>query len=246
MIAEEDLRIQTADGVAEAVLYRHDTPMPGVLHLTDIVGIRTSHREMARRLAAEGYTVLLPNIFFRSGRPPMFEFKPNFAGDERTMARLRELSRPLTAEAMERDGSTYVSFLAAQPSVREGMMGIVGYCIAGRMALLTAAARPDRVGLAVSFHGGSLVTDKPDSPHLALPRVRARLYLGHAVNDRSMTAEAIEAFDAALDAWGGHYESEVYDRALHGWTVPDSAAYNDKQAERAFAKLTESLKATLT
>jgi carboxymethylenebutenolidase len=245
MIAEEDLQIQTADGMAEAILYRHDTPMPGVIHLTDIVGMRTSHREMARRLAGEGYAVLMPNIFYRTGQPPLFDFKPHFAGDERTMARLGELSRPLTADAMERDGSTFVSFLAAQPSVREGLMGIVGYCIAGRMALLTAAARPDRIGLAVSWHGGSLVTDRPDSPHLVLPRVKARLYFGHAVNDRSMPADAIDAFDAALEAWGGQYESEVYDRALHGWTVPDSAAYNEIQAERAFGKLTEALKATI-
>lgn len=245
MITEEEVQIQTADGVTEAVLFRHEHPMPGAIHLTDIVGIRQSHRDMARRLAGEGYTVLLPNIFFRTGKPLLFDFKPNFAGDEQTMARLRELSGPLDADAMERDGSTYVSFLSAEQSVREGPLGVVGYCIAGRMALYTAAARPDRVGLAVSFHGGSLATDKPESPHLVLPRVKARLYFAHAVNDRTMPVEAIETLDRALEEWGGHYESETYDRALHGWTVPDSRAYNERQAERAFGKLTAVFRETL-
>src|SRR4029077_18422167 len=104
-------------------------------------------------------------------------------------------------------------------------------CFAGQMALRAAAARPDRIAAAAAFHGGGLVTDTPTSPHLVLPRVKARLYFGHAVNDRSMPAEAIETLNAALEEWSGLYESDVYDGSLHGWTVPDSAVYNEPQAE---------------
>ena len=101
-------------------------------------------------------------------------------------------------------------------------MGVVGYCFTGKMALYTAKARPGKIAAAASFHGGGLVTDGPDSPHLALPAIKARLYFGHATNDRSMPAEAIAKLDHALEAWGGQYESEVYDGAYHSWTVPDS------------------------
>jgi carboxymethylenebutenolidase len=109
------------------------------------------------------------------------------------------------------------------------------------MAMLAAVAKPNKVVLAASFHGARLVTDEPTSPHLLLPRIKARLYFGHAVQDRTMPQEAIDKLDAALAAWGGNYESEVYQGALHGWTVPDSHAYNQPEAERAFGKLNELL-----
>src|SRR5579863_6303372 len=142
---------------------------------------------------------------------------------------------------MESDASTIVDFLASQSSVSGAKMGAVGYCFTGQVALRTAAARPDRVGAIASFHGGGLYTDKPTSPHLALSRIPkdgAQLYFGHAVNDHSMPAEAITKLEAALKAWGGKYESETYADAMHGWTVSDSAAYNQPQAEKAFGKLT--------
>jgi len=123
-------------------------------------------------------------------------------------------------------------------------MGVVGYCFTGGFALRTAAARPDRIAAAASFHGGGLFKDGPASPHLVLPRVTARLYFGHARDDRGMPAEAIASLERALGEWGGSYESEIYD-ALHGWTVPDSAAYNEPEAERAFAKLRALFAATL-
>ena len=113
------------------------------------------------------------------------------------------------------------------------------------MALRIAAARPDRIAVAVSFHGGGLATDAPTSPHLLLPRIQARLFFGYATRDRGMPEAAIERLDRALDAWGGSYESKVYEGALHGWTVPDSPVYNQPQAERAFQKLTELFAETL-
>lgn len=243
---EEQIEIRTHDGTADAILYRHEDGAlrPGVLHYTDIGGIREANRGMARRVAEEGYTVLLPNVFYRTGRPPLFDF-PRRMGEERTMKRFAELMGPLGPEPMERDAADYIDFLAAQGSVREGSLAVIGYCFTGAMALRTAAVRPDKVVAAASFHGGALYTDTPASPHLVLPRVKARLYFGHAFGDSSMPAEAIEKMNQALEQWGGKYESEVYDGASHGWTVPDGQAYNQPQAERTYGKLKELLAATL-
>ena len=235
---EAEIEIRMIDGTSEGVLYwpEDGRRWPGVLHLTDIGGIRPSHRDMARRLAAEGYTVLMPNVFYRTGRPPLFDFKPSM-GDERTTKRIAELTGPLTPEAVESDASNYVDFLAARGSVSEGAMGVVGYCATGGMAIRIAAARPDRIAAAASFHGGGLFNEAPTSPHLVLPRVKAALYFGHATQDRSMPEEAIEKLNGALESWGGQCESEVYKGAYHSWTVPDSPVYNQSQAERAFQRL---------
>jgi carboxymethylenebutenolidase len=237
---EEEIEIQTADGTSEGVLYRPEGEgrWPGVIFLTDIGGIRPATREMARRIAAEGYCALMPNVFFRTGRPPLFDF-PRVLGEERTMKRIAELSAPFTPEVMERDAFDYVEFLAAQDSVGEGAMGVVGHCFTGPMAMRAAAARPDRIAAAASFHGVRLFTDSPTSPHLSLPRIKARLYFAHAVKDNTMPEEAIEKLERALEAWGGEYESETYEDAYHGWTALDSPVHNPPQADRAFRKLTE-------
>jgi carboxymethylenebutenolidase len=241
-VIEEEVEIRATDGTPEGVLFRPEgeSRSPGVIFLTDIGGIRPAARDMARRLAAEGYCVLLPNVFYRNGRPPLWDF-PRRLGEERTMKRIAELSGPVTPDAMERDASDYVDFLSGQDSVSEGMMGVVGHCFTGAMALRAAAARSDRIAAAASFHGGRLFTDDATSPHLVLPRVKARLYFAHAVEDNTMPKEAIEKFNRALEAWGAggnRYESEVYDGAHHGWTAPDSPVYNESQADRAFKKLT--------
>ena len=245
---ETSIEIKTSDGVADGILFQPDGegPWPGAIHLTDIVGIRASHLEMAKRLSSEGYVVLLPNIFYRTGRPPMFD-SPFKLGEEKSMKRMAELSGPLTPEAMERDASPFVDFLSSQESVRRGPLGVVGYCFTGSMAMRFAAARPDKIAALASFHGGGLCTDSPTSPHLLLPRIKARLYFGHAFEDRSMPKEAIEKLDRALQAWGGKYESEVYEGARHGWTVPQAGnpVYNQPQAERAFGKLTQLFAETL-
>lgn len=243
---EKEIVIPTPEGSPEGVLYSAEDGrrLPGVLFLTDIGGIRPAQRQMAGRLAEAGYTVLMPNVFYRTGRPPLFDFERK-AGEARTMKRFAELSGPLTPEACERDVAAYVDFLAVREAVREGPLGVVGYCFSGALALRAAAARPGKIAAAASFHGGRLYTDAPSSPHLLLPRLRARLYFGHAVEDRSMPQEAIDHLNQTLAAWGGRYESEVYAGAHHGWTVPDSPVYNAAQAARAFAKLIELFAATL-
>jgi carboxymethylenebutenolidase len=158
---------------------------------------------------------------------------------------MKDLAGPLTQKAIESDASDYVDFLAQHGSVKAGPMGVVGYCFTGKMAVYTAMSRSDKIAAAASFHAGGLATDAPDSPHLALTLITARLYFGHAVNDKGMPAEAIERLNRALEAWGGKYESEIYEGALHSWTVPDSPVYNQPQADRAFAKLTQLFAETL-
>jgi carboxymethylenebutenolidase len=245
---EQKTHVSTANGTAEAIVYSSEMQgrWPGVIFYTDIGGIRASQEQMARRLMEAGYVVLMPNIFYRTSALPLFDFPRKF-GEERTMKRLGELTSPLTPGAIASDASDYVDFLAQHDSVKTGPMGVVGFCFSGKMALYTALSRPDKIAAAATFHAGGLATDAPDSPHLALrPSLTARLYFGHAVNDKSMPAEAIEKLNHALETWGGKYESEVYEGAFHSWTVPDSPVYNQPQAERAFEKLTQLFAATLT
>lgn len=242
---EKPIEIQTADGVADGLLIQPEKAgqWPGIIHLTDIGGIRRASKEMAARQASQGYVVLLPNIFYRTHKPPIFP-EPIVFGDERFTKRVTELRQALPPEAQDRDVAAYVDFFANQPSVGGRAFGVVGYCFTGPMALRTAAARPDQIAAAASFHGGGLYTGTATSPHTLLSRLKARLYFGHAIDDRSMPKEAIENLDRALASWGGRHESEIYG-ARHGWTVPDNPAYDEPEAERAFAKLTQLLAETL-
>ena len=241
------LDIPLADGVAEAFLFTPAAgtgPWPGVLYLTDIFGVRPAYHQMAQRLADKGYAVLLPNVFFRAGAVPLFDFVPVF-GEERTMKRFGELRDGLTNAQMGPDAAAYADVLHARMDVTGARFGVVGYCFTGQMALRAAVAAPDRFAAALSFHGGGLYTDEPDSPHLLLPKVTARLYFGHATNDHSISADAIARLEAALADWGGTYESQTYP-AQHGWCVPGRAGiYDEGQAERAFGKMVDVLEAAL-
>jgi carboxymethylenebutenolidase len=243
---EEPFEIGSPDGVIDGVLCAPDgaARRPAVLFLTDIGGLRPSQIDRGHRLAAEGYVVCLPNVCYRTRRPPLFDF-PRDAKDERTKQRFDELTAPLTPEAVARDADTYVDWLSARRDVAPQAMAVVGHCFSGPIALRIAAARPDRIVAAASFHGGGLATEAPTSPHLLLPKVRARLYFGHAVKDASMPAEAIARLDRALEAWGGRYESETYEGAFHGWTASESPVFNAAQTERAFEKVTGLLAETL-
>ena len=245
-MGERAVEIAMPDGVADGFLYEPDGggKRAAVVHLPDIGGVRPAHQQMAKRLSTEGYVVLWPNVFYRAGKSPLWDF-PLKMGEDRTMKRLGELSASLPPEAMVKDIPVYVDFLRKQPSVNGGVIGAVGHCYTGAMALRGAAAQPDGIGGAVSFHGGALATDAPNSPHTVLPKVKARLYFGHAQDDPYMPKEAIERLDKALAAWGGKYESETYQGAHHGWTVPDSAVYNKPQAERAYAKMLDLFRAVL-
>ena len=240
---ETKLEIPTI--AAETLLLRPDgiDDFPGVIFLTDIWGIRPANIGMARRLAEKGFAVLMPNVFHRYSRITQDGFEPDEEGEKQKA--LHTLFGCLTAEQMESDGNAYIDFLLAQKGVKAGKVGVVGYCFTGQMALRMAAAAPDKVAAAASFHGGFLVTDKPNSPHKQLPRVKARLYFGHAVEDASATPEQIATLEESLRNWHGAFQSEVYEGARHGWTVPGRPVYNELQAERAFEKLVELFDATL-
>jgi len=246
-MSEAKVEVRTAAGTAEAYLYTPSTgtgPWPAAMQLTDIMGIRPAFRQMAQRLADEGYVVLLPNIFYRGARLPVLDFTPVF-GEERTMKRMGELRSFLSNDQMGPDGADFADYLLAQKNVKGPKVGVVGYCFTGSMAFRVAGEAPSKVAAAASFHGGGLYTDQPDSPHLLLPKITARLYFGHAIEDRGMPPEAIEKLETALKAWPGQGESETYEGARHGWCVPGRDVYNEKQAERAFRKLTELFGATL-
>ncbi len=247
MATEKDITIALPDGQTEAVLITPAGagPWPGVIYLTDIGGIRPAQRQAASRLCDAGYVVLLPNVFYRVSKVPVMDVIMLRQHPEAFQKRIAELTESLTPDALERDAKGYVDYLDKLPDVKAGKLGAVGFCFCGAMALRIAAACPDKVLAAASFHGGHLYVDKPTSPHLLLPNVKACLLFGHASGDRSMPAEAIKKFDRALKDWGGRYESETYEGSLHGWTTLDSPVYNPTHAARAFQKLTELFAETL-
>jgi carboxymethylenebutenolidase len=240
-VISSDVAIDAADGVSRGVLLAPagERRPPGVLFLTDISGIRPAVIDRASRLAAEGYAVLVPNVFYRTGEPPFFSFPIDFA-DPESRRRFNAMTSALTPRAIADDAGAYVGFLRRQRQVQPGPIAIVGHCFTGAVALRMAAAEGAAVRFVASIHGGGLFTDTPESPHLVLPQVSARLYFAHASEDRSMPAESIQRFEEALRSWGGAFESDTYP-AHHGWTMADHPAYHSAQAQRAFDALTSRL-----
>lgn len=248
MAIERETQISLSGGVCDTVVIQPegDGQWPGILYLTDIGGIRPAQRQAAARLSDEGYVVVLPNVFYRTAKPPIMDIAALRPNPELFMKRVRELAEPLTPEALDSDVKAYVKFLASQPAVKdENKLGVVGFCFCGGVAMRAAADCPDQVLACASFHGGNLFEEKPSSPHLLLPKIKARLLFGHAVEDRSMPADAIRGFEEALEKWGGQYESETYENAKHGWTTLDNPAYNQPQAAKAYEKMTRLFAETL-
>ncbi len=244
-MSEQTVTIPTSDGQAPAKLFLPegaDHALPGVLYLTDIWGIRPANEKMACRVADQGYAVLMPHLFYRT--QPM-TFDPLLHGRPRDMAVIGPLLASLPPKKMTADGLAYIDYLLARPEVTGGQIAVVGYCFSGAMAVRIAAAGGKRIAAAASFHGGRLVTEAPDSPHLLIPKISAALYFGHAVEDPSMTPAQIETLDETLKAWGGVYQSEIYQGAKHGWAVEGRPEiYNPAQAERHFVKLFDLLART--
>lgn len=242
---EKKVEIAAADGVADAILYAPgEGRYPGLLFYTDIFGIRPANQGMAQRVAEQGYAVLMPNVFYRYGKPPFADASFKW-GEPASMKIIAGLSAALTGGLMEKDAPRYVEALLERPEVAPGKIGVVGYCFTGAMALRTAAVCADRVAAAASFHGGHLVTETSDSPHSRISGVTGELYFGHGVMDDTMTPANVKTLDDALKVWGGRYQNEVYEGARHGWTVPGRDVYNEKQAERHYEKLFDLLKRNL-
>jgi carboxymethylenebutenolidase len=251
-IVERDVEIKTPDGTCDAAFIHPATgAFPGVLLWPDAFGLRPWTREMGRRLAADGYSVLVPNPFYRVGKAPDasgFDFK-----DEAQMAKLRQLMGSVSAAgAAEKDAAAYVGFLDAQKEVEKAKkIGTQGYCMGGPLVMRTAASQPERIGAGASFHGGGLVTDKPESPHLLAPKIKARLYIAIAANDDQKQPDAKDKLKQAFAAAKVTAEIEVYPDCLHGWCMKDmplregKPIYNKAEADRAWEKLLALYKAAL-
>jgi len=249
-LVETDVEIKTPDGTCDAAfIHPVSGSHPGVLIWTDAFGLRPSMREIGKRIAAQGYSVLVPNPFYRVAKAPVFTDASSF-DFAKDRAKLTPLMGSVnTPGAAEKDAVAFVAFLDAQKQVSKSKkIGTQGYCMGGPLVVKTAAAVPDRIGAGASFHGGGLVTDKPDSPHLLSPKIKARMYFGIASNDDKQQPDAK---DKLREAFGSKAEIEVYSASLHGWCVADmplqngSPIYNKPDAERAWGKLEALYKAAL-
>ncbi|MES5820467.1 dienelactone hydrolase family protein [Streptomyces sp. RG80] len=243
------VEIRTPDGTADAYLAHPDdgAPHPAVLLYMDAFGLRPHLKGMADRLASAGYTVLVPNVFYRSGRAPLVEL-PDFinpAERPEIIASLRPAALALTPERAMRDAAGYLDWLAASPLATGGKVGVTGYCMGAGLALRTAGTHPDRVAAAAGFHGAFLATDVPDSPHLLADRITAELYFGHADQDATNPADQIARLDKTLTTAGVRHRTEVYVGAHHGFTQADTAMYSAEATDRHWAALLELLGRTL-
>ena len=254
-VIETNVEIRTPDGTCDGAFIHPATGShPAVVIWPDAFGLRPSMRDIARRLATEGYSVLVPNPFYRVAKAPVFEDVSNFNfGDPAQRSKLTPLMGSINAEgAAERDAAAFIAWLDAQSQVdRNKKVGTQGYCMGGALVVRTAAAVSNRVGAGASFHGGGLVTPNPNSPHLLAPKIKARMYFGVAANDDAQQPDAKTKLKEAFDTAKVPVEVEVYP-AQHGWCVPDmpkqpsgQPTYNKAEAERAWGKLLALYKAAL-
>src|ERR1700730_356094 len=237
-VTESEVNVKTPDGVADCYFVHPSTATyAGVIIWPDILGLRPAFRQMGKRLAESGYSVLVVNPFYRQKRAPVVPAGASFA-DPATRDAVTPLAQALNATTHVTDAKAFVAFLDSQAAVNKNRkIGTTGYCMGGPITMRTAAAVPTRVGAGASFHGGGLVTDQADSPHLLVPRMKAQYLFAIAENDdqREPNSKTVlrETFaKAKLPA-----EIEVYAGAAHGWWPPDSTVYNQAQAERAWSRL---------
>ena len=250
-VTEKTVEIKTPDGTCDAAfIYPATGAHAAVIIWPDAFGLRPSMRNMAKRLASEsGYSVLVPNPFYRVGKAPMFEdaSKVDFTTER---PKINPLMASINAAGtVEKDAPAFVAWLDQQPQVdRTKKIGTQGYCMGGALVVRTAAAVPDRIGAGGSFHGGGLVNQTPTSPHLLAPKIKGRMYFGIATNDDMQQPDAKTALKAAFDAAKVPVEVEVYSMAQHGWCVPDmpNNLYKMDDAERAWTKLLALYKAALS
>jgi carboxymethylenebutenolidase len=247
-VVETNVDIKTPDGTCDAAFIHPKTGShPGVLIWTDAFGLRPSMREIGKRIAAEGYSVLVPNPFYRLAKNSFTDASGfNFQTD---MGKIQPLMASVgAAGAAEKDATAFVAFLDAQKEVNKAKkIGTQGYCMGGPLVVRTAATLPNRIGAVASFHGGNLVTDKPDSPHLLAPKIKARLYFGIATNDDMRQPDAKDKLKEAFAAAKLPTEIEVYANAQHGWCVMDmpGGIYSKPDAEKAWGKLVALYKTAL-
>lgn len=233
-VTESDVTIKTPDGTADCY-FVHPTAgsAPGVLVWPDIFGLRPAFRQMGRRLAESGYAVLVVNPFYRVQKAPTAP-----KGAATPIAELMPLAKGLNETTHMTDARAFIAWLDQQPAVANNRrIGTQGYCMGGPIAFRTAAAVPDRVGAVASFHGGGLVTDAPNSPHLQAAKTKAQFLIAIAANDDMRNPKEKDILRETFAAAKLPAEIEVYEGAAHGWCPPDSSVYNEPQAERAWKRL---------
>jgi carboxymethylenebutenolidase len=253
-VVETDVEIKTPDGTCDAAfIHPAGGSHPGVLIWTDAFGLRPSMREMGKRLAAQGYSVLVPNPFYRMGKAP-FWTDASSVDFGKEIGKIRPLMGSVGADGnAEKDAVAYIEFLDKQKQVNKSKkIGTQGYCMGGALVMRTAATVPDRVGAGGSFHGGNLVTDMPNSPHLLAPKIKAKMYFGVAMSDDKQRPDDKDKLKDAFIAAGNPAEIEVYGTCFHGWCVPDmpkqpdgTPTYDKAEADKAWAKLTALYKGSL-
>jgi len=246
-VVETDVEVKTADGTCDAAFFHPVAGThPGVLIWTDVFGLRPAFRGIGRRLAAQGYAVLVPNPFYRTARAPVVADASTFNfQDPADRAKIQQWTGPINQPgAIERDAEAHIAFLDAQRQVDKARkIGTQGYCMGGPLVFKTAAQVSSRVGAGATFHGGGLVTDKPDSPHLLAPKIKARMYIAIAASDDARQPDAKDKLREAFAEAHVPAQIEVYPGTLHGWCVPDMPKQNGKpiydkpDAERAWGKL---------
>jgi carboxymethylenebutenolidase len=233
-VTETDVTVTTPDGAADCYfVHPSNGTAAGVLIWPDIFGLRPAFRQMGKRLAESGYSVLVVNPFYRTKKAPASE-----AGTATPIQELMPLARSLNATTQMTDAKAFIAWLDGQKSVAKNRkVGTQGYCMGGPIAFRTAAAVPDRVGAVASFHGGGLVTDKPDSPHLEAARTKAQFLIAIADNDDKRSPNEKDVLKETFAKANLPAEIEVYAGAAHCWCPPDSKVYNEPQAEKAWARL---------
>ena len=236
-VTESEVDVKTPDGVADCYfVHPAKGSYAGVIVWPDILGLRPAFRQMGKRLAESGYSVLVVNPFYRQKHAPVVPAGASFA-DEATRHMVMPLAQAITAVTNVTDAKAFVAYLDSQPAVdKKRKIGTTGYCMGGPLVMRTAAAVPSRIGAGASFHGGGLVTKNPDSPHLLVPQMKAQFLFCVAENDDQRDPEAKNVLRETFAKAGLPAEIEVYAGAAHGWCPPDSAVYNEKQAERAWSR----------
>jgi carboxymethylenebutenolidase len=245
-VIEKDVEVKAPDGTSDAALYYPEGrgTWPAVLIWPDILGLRPVFREMGRRLAGQGYVVLVPNPFYRSRRAPVVEGAFNFANPE-DRAKVMALRAAMTDPGIDSDSVAYLAFLDAQPQTDKAKkVGVQGYCMGGPLSIRTAAAVPNRIGAVGSFHGGGLVTDQPSSPHLLIGKTNAAYLVAIAQNDDQSQPTVKDVLKKTFADTGRKATVEVYP-ANHGWCVRGSEVYNEASAEKAWSELSALYKASL-
>lgn len=237
-VVEQDVMVETPDGMADCYFVH---PASGkhaaVIVWPDIVSIRPAFRAMGKRLAESGYSVLVVNPYYRTHKGAIVPEGKGFR-DPGIRELLMPHARSLSPETCVTDGRAYVKYLDLQPSVdTRRKIGTTGYCMTGSYTMRLAAAMPDRIGAGGSFHGGGLATDRDDSPHLLASQMKAGFLIAIAANDDERDPQAKVLLREAFDTNGVNAEIEVYKDTLHGWCPPDSAVYNEAQAERAWSRM---------